>query len=95
MKHSNWLIIYDICHPLRLRRVEKVVSRYGVRVQKSVFEADTSASVIEVMENELKRIIKENDSIGIFPLCEQDWQKAEKHGEIVPNNCLNGPYGIL
>ena len=95
MKHKHWLIIYDISNPRRLQRVAKVISQYGLRVQKSVFEADTNDGIIDILQKKLERIIKETDFIAIIPLCEQDWQKAEKYGAMVQSNYINGKYEIL
>jgi len=95
MKHSHWLVIYDICDPKRLRAVEKIVSRYGIRVQKSVFESDANESLILNLQHKLEGVIGKNDSVAIIPLCEEDWQKTEKYGIIASNNFINGTYEIL
>lgn len=38
MERQRYLVCYDICHPRRLRRVEKTVRAFGTRLQFSVFE---------------------------------------------------------
>ena len=95
MKHCHWLIFYDICDPKRLRMTEKAVSQYGVRIQRSVFEIDAGDSIIEILRKKLDAIIKEDDCAVFIPLCEQDWQKAEKHDNINQNRYINRDYAIL
>ena len=95
MKCCHWLVLYDICNPKRLRKTEKAVSKYGLRVQKSVFELDVSDSIIGILQKKLNAIIKEDDSVVLIPLCEADWQKAEKYGIITPSRYINGDYAIL
>ena len=93
MKYKHWIILYDICDPKRLQEVAKLISRYGIRVQKSVFETDTN--IVDVLQKNLEKIIKEGDCIAIVPLCEQDWQKAEKYGKMAPVDFIEGKYAIL
>jgi len=95
MKHSRWLVIYDICNPKRLREVEKIVSRYGIQVQKSVFELDVNENLILSLQHKLEGVVGKNDSAAIIPLCEGDWQKVEKYGIMKPNSFINGAYEIL
>lgn len=95
MKHSHWLICYDIHDPKRLREVEKIVSRYGVRVQKSVFEAEVKDFMIDNLERRLGQIIDGDDFVAIIPLCEEDWQKAERYGLALSCRYVSGPYEIL
>jgi CRISPR-associated protein Cas2 len=95
MKHQRWLILYDIREPTRLRRVEKVVSVYGERVQRSVFEAAVPESLIAIMEGKLKELIEKEDYVVVFPLCERDWQKAEKYGKRADSQFVTGQYEIL
>jgi CRISPR-associated protein Cas2 len=95
MKHSHWLILYDICDPKRLQSVGKIVSRYGDRIQKSIFEANANDSVINALQQRLEEIADKNDFIAIIPLCESDWQKAEKYGIMASNNYNGLNYEIL
>jgi CRISPR-associated endonuclease Cas2 len=78
-----------------LRKVEKAVSQYDVRIQKSVFEIEGRDNVIGVFMKKLEAIVKENDSIAIIPLCGKDCQKIERHGLIVPNSFVNSVFEIL
>ncbi len=83
---KNWLIIYDIRDPRRLRRVSKVMEKYGVRVQKSVFESKCSEKAIKKMRREALREIEEEDSVITFNLCPRCWQKRRQIGV-----CEDGP----
>ena len=86
MKHSQWLILYDICDPKRLQSVGKIVAQYGERIQKSVFEVNANDIVINALQQRLEKAVGKDDFIAIIPLCERDWQKAEKNGEIASNS---------
>ena len=35
-----YLIVYDIRDPVRLRKLAKIAEDYGLRMQKSVFQAE-------------------------------------------------------
>ena len=95
MKHCHWLILYDITNPQRLQRVAKKVTRYAVRVQQSIFEIIAAENIVDVLQKKLEKVIKEEDYIAIIPLCEQDWQKAEKYGTIAHDNSVKGKYELL
>ena len=96
MKHSQWLILYDICDPKRLQTVGKIVSRYGERIQQSVFEANANDKVINALQQKLEKVADKNDFIVIIPLCERDWQKAEKYGVLTSSSRHTGlNYEIL
>jgi len=82
MRQKHWLILYDIKNTKRLAKVEKCVSSYAWRVQKSVFESTAPESSIIQMKNSLKDIInEEEDFILFFDVCEKDWQKQEQYGK--------------
>lgn len=92
----HWLILYDIRDARRLRRVEKIVSSYAWRVQKSVFESDAPESTIETMKYRLNYAIDEKeDFILIFNVCERDWQKCEKYGINSEHEIINDMFKIL
>ncbi|MCX8125384.1 MAG: CRISPR-associated endonuclease Cas2 [Spirochaetes bacterium] len=77
---ETWLVIYDIRNEKRLRRIAKMVERYGVRVQKSVFEAMCNETTIQRMRSEAKTILEKEDSLIIIPLCASCWQKKKQYG---------------
>lgn len=63
-----YLIVYDITEPKRLSRVAKMLNRYGVRVQKSVFECDIDENKYQELRSKLVLLIDENDSIMSYKL---------------------------
>jgi len=77
---KNWLIIYDIRDEKRLVKVAKELSNYGVRVQKSVFEAIASDKKIGELRKKLQNIVEKEDYIVYFDICHKDWLKQEKYG---------------
>jgi len=78
MKH--WLAIYDIRNEKRLRKIAKIIESYGERVQKSVFEIIASEKTINCLRSKIRRIMKKEDFVVYFDICEKDWYKQIKHG---------------
>lgn len=71
------LVAYDIAEPKRLRRVAKLMNRYGVRVQKSVFECDITDPKIKMMTDEIKSVMDTaEDSLRVYPLLANARSKA-------------------
>ncbi len=63
------LAMYDICDKKRLRRIEKAMKGYGVRVQKSIFECSIKESVISKMKKEITKLMNlDEDAFRIYPL---------------------------
>ena len=78
---KHWLIVYDIRNAKRLRKVEKCMESYALRVQKSVFESNAPEESIEQLKFRLEKIIEDSeDFVLFFKVCERDWQKQEKYG---------------
>ena len=72
----DYLVVYDIADPRRLRRMAKKVEKFGVRVQKSVFECVLSAGRRNELEVESKKLMDEaTDSLRIYPLLAHARQK--------------------
>ncbi|GAB4380759.1 MAG: CRISPR-associated endonuclease Cas2 [Calditrichia bacterium] len=64
-----YLVCYDIVHNRRRNRVAKVLSGYGMRVQKSVFECFLNEARLKTLRQRLKKEIKESeDQIRIYNL---------------------------
>ena len=64
------LIIYDISSTKKRNRLIKILEEYGVRVQKSAFEAQINdiklAKLVQKIERRIK--IEENDNIRIYKI---------------------------
>ncbi|MCF6267776.1 MAG: CRISPR-associated endonuclease Cas2 [Desulfuromusa sp.] len=68
----NMLITYDIANGRRLQRVAKVMLDYGLRVQRSIFEADVSlAQFRELRDRTEAEMDFLEDGVKYFPLCKQ------------------------
>ncbi len=68
----NMIVAYDIADPKRLTRVARIVSDYGVRVQKSIFEVMAGDRVFTEMKTRIEKVIvPEEDGVKYFPLCEK------------------------
>lgn len=66
---SSYLVAYDICDPRRLRRVAKLMERFGLRIQKSVFECAIPQTCMAQLVNAAKTLIDPAvDGIRIYPL---------------------------
>ena len=75
------LICYDISDNRRRYRVDKLLSGYGVRVQKSVFECYLRQVDKHKLEQELHQLIAdEEDSIRIYSLCGKDRKRISIDG---------------
>ena len=69
--YETYLIAYDIRHPVRLRRLAKIVQDYGLRMQKSVFEAEMTPLELLSMKKRMNSVIEpKEDGIKIFRLCQ-------------------------
>lgn len=96
MKATNWLIVYDIADPRRLQKVAKAIKKYGIRVQKSVFEVSGEESFVREIRAEVKGLIDlEHDFVVYFNICEKDWQKKIKYGKGKDIEFDNSPYHIF
>ncbi len=75
------LVCYDISNNRRRYRVDKVLSGYGVRVQKSVFECHLQPAERRLLEQELLRLIMEDeDSIRLYSMCIKDEKRILIYG---------------
>lgn len=78
----NMIVAYDIADPKRLARIAKIMKDYGVRVQKSIFEATARGGVFEQMRRRVESVIvPEEDGVKYFPLCEKCAGKVEIIGQ--------------
>lgn len=82
------LVIYDIIDNKRRSRIVKCLEGYGIRVQKSAFEAFVTRKKYEQLVRETSHIIDEDeDSLRIYLLSEntsvRTWGKVPDWNEDV------------
>ena len=69
MKKFIVLVIYDVVDNKIRQRLVKCLERYGVRVQKSAFEALLDKKQYDVMMRQASRIINQSiDSLRVYIL---------------------------
>jgi CRISPR-associated protein Cas2 len=80
---TEYLISYDITEPKRLNRVAKLLSSYGDRLQKSVFQARLTEKQIGDVWKLLKaEIDEETDRVMVIPLCSRCLNQIQFCGEV-------------
>lgn len=81
MKEKHYLIAYDITDDRRRRMIVKLLMNYAYRIQFSIFEFTATESIAQKIYEKVKRIIEENeDSVSIYELCSEDWNKRIRLG---------------
>ncbi len=90
----TYFISYDIANPKRLQKVAKVLENFGIRIQYSFFECEMEKNVLSDLRNEiLAQLNLKEDSLRIYPLCQDCLKKTKMIGEVsiyIPKN-----YAIL
>jgi CRISPR-associated protein Cas2 len=77
-----YMICYDISNPKRLQKTSKLLTNYGLRVQKSFFQCEISKKGMEKLRRDILDIIDlEKDYFYIYPLCDDCSRKTESDGE--------------
>lgn len=81
MKEKHYLIAYDITDDRRRRMIVKLLMNYAYRIQFSIFEFTATEFIAQKIYEKVKRIIEENeDSVSIYELCSEDWNKRIRMG---------------
>lgn len=75
------VVSYDVVDDRRRLKVAKVLTNYGQRVQKSVFECDLDDRRYLKMKQEVDRLIDhEEDSVRYYTLCPRCRRAVEVSG---------------
>ena len=82
MEKLVW-VIYDIVNDKKRNRIAKACKNKGLyRVQKSVFLGTLNRNQIDELKIMCEDIIDaEEDSVYIFPLCDDDFKKVRLLGQ--------------
>ena len=79
------LVTYDIANDKKRRKVDKLLSSYGIRVNLSVFELEVNKSDYNNIKSKLKQLIEKDDSIRIYHLNKNILKNSEELGKYRPN----------
>ncbi len=75
------IVAYDISDNKRRERLRKSLMRFGISIQKSVFECDLTIRQIEKMQRVICSIIKVGtDNVRYYQICKTCKQEAEVFG---------------
>lgn len=67
----KFVVSYDIEDDKKRKKISKILSQYGIRVQFSVFECKISKTEMKELTEKLDELIKTNaDSVIFYPQCE-------------------------
>ena len=78
----TYFFSYDVTVGRRRNQISKVLERFGLRVQKSVFQCDIpQEKAIELKAELLKKINKKEDSLLFYPVCDDCLNKAVLIGD--------------
>lgn len=85
-----YFVSYDITVPKRLAKIAKILSNFGLRVQYSFFECEMEKQKMELLKTQiLENMDLEEDSLRIYPLCEDCLKKTSSIGNgniFIPTN---------
>lgn len=77
-----YFISYDVAHSKRLAKVAKVLENFGIRIQFSFFECEMEAARLEELKSALLEVLdKKEDSLMIYPLCQDCMAKTSSLGK--------------
>ena len=77
------VVSYDISHDRRRARLSRELKNFGTRVQYSVFECVLEPKDIDRLQAAIERIIKPDDRVRYYPLCERCEQHVVAIGGMV------------
>ncbi len=80
MRH-HYIVAYDICDPVRLRKVHRIVRDFGDGLQLSVFACQLTAIDRAVLEGRLLDVINQREDQVLFV----------KLGQVRENEAEDGP----
>ena len=64
----QFVVAYDIGDDRRRERVARVLTKFGMRIQKSVFVAQLDRTDHQCLRRELGSILRRCDTVEIFPV---------------------------
>ncbi len=81
MDRKFYLLVYDIANDKRRLKISKACEAVAERVQYSVFEAYlTGVELQKLVKSTGKIMVKEEDSLRVYPICEACKSKVKTFG---------------
>ena len=81
----EYLAVYDIADPRRLRRIARTMQEFGIRVQKSVFECHLTGSQFKKLQQKAISLMDLNeDGVRLYPLFADSRTKQTIIGQGTP-----------
>lgn len=77
-----YVIAYDVELDIIRNRISKFLCKYGIRVQKSVFECKIADKDLEKFLFKLQKLVTDGVNIRIYPMCIACYSKAVGFGEL-------------
>ena len=65
----RYVIAYDVVKDSSRTKLANILLDYGIRVQKSVFEADLTREDVKEILQKVSKYIEAEDSLCLYPLC--------------------------
>lgn len=65
-KRYAWLCCYDICDKKRLSQVHKIVAKYGISLNYSVFYLYLTLIEFEQLRNRLEQVVTLADDVRLY-----------------------------
>ncbi len=81
------IISYDV-NSNKCNRIMKLLRKYLFHVQKSVFEGELTQKEINIIKEEVNKIVDENDSVIIYQITSYKALKKEQIKEKLNNNLI-------
>ena len=73
----TYFFCYDIKDTRRRNKISKSLERFGIRMQKSIFQCDVSQEKAdEIWKALIEILLQKEDSLLFFPLCDSCSDKA-------------------
>ena len=89
-------VIYDISKDSIRNRIVKLCKKHGLyRVQKSAFLGTLNRNEWETLGLECREMIEEQDSVYIFPMCEDCYGKITLIGQSFDRALVRDQIGVM
>ncbi len=85
-----YLLAYDIADDKKRLKMANLLEEYGQRVQKSVFECRLNSTEHKNLLRKSQELIEAEDSVRIYPLCQDCLKKVTAVGKNVPLSITKG-----